>query len=82
MKELDKQLKLLALEAQRHPRKSPQRQRALARLLSAINQSGKLTRPYRGQFQGFYQDIYAEAQQRLFFYICERIDDYDPQREV
>jgi DNA-directed RNA polymerase specialized sigma24 family protein len=39
-------------------------------------------RPYRGQFRGFYEDIYAEARQRLFLHICEKIDEYDSQREV
>ncbi|NEP01463.1 MAG: sigma-70 family RNA polymerase sigma factor [Symploca sp. SIO2E9] len=81
-KEIDARLKQLALEAQRYPKKSKQRQRALAKLLSAISRSGKLTHPYPGQFQGFYQDIYAEGKQRLFCHICERIDEYDSQREV
>lgn len=82
MNDVDSHLKQLALEAQRHPPKTKRRQRALAKLLSAIQRSGKLTRPYRGQFYGFYEDIYAEAQQRLFCHICERIDEYDSQREV
>lgn len=81
-KEIDARLKQIALEAQRYQKKSKQRQRALAKLLSAISKSGKLTHPYPGQFLGFYQDIYAEAKQRLFCHICERIDEYDPQREV
>ncbi|MEM6518163.1 MAG: sigma-70 family RNA polymerase sigma factor [Cyanobacteria bacterium P01_C01_bin.70] len=79
---LDEQLKQLAVEAQQHPLKSPQRQRALARLLHAIARSRRLVRPYQGRFQGFYDDIYAEAQQRLFLYLCEEIDRYDPAREV
>ncbi|HBB36238.1 MAG TPA: hypothetical protein DDZ80_05700 [Cyanobacteria bacterium UBA8803] len=82
MNQVDERLKQLAREAQRHPPKTKQRQQALAKLLSAIQQSGKLTRPYPGQFQGFYEDIYDEAQQRLFCHICERIDEYDPNREV
>ncbi len=82
MNDVDSYLKQLALEAQRHPLKTRQRQRALAKLLSAIQRSGKLVRPYRGQFRGFYEDIYAEARQRLFLHICERIDEYDSQREV
>ncbi len=82
MNEVDECLKQLAQEAQRHPPKSKQRQQALAKLLSAIQRSGNLTRPYRGCFRGFYEEIYAEAQQRLFCHICEKLDDYDPEREV
>lgn len=82
MNDIDQQLKQLAIEAQLHPPKTKQRQQALSKLLRAIQQSGRLMRPRRGDFQGFYEEIYAEALQRLFFHICERIDDYDPQREV
>ena len=79
---LDQQLKQLAMEAQQYPPKTPERQQALARLVNAIYQSKKLVRPNQGQFYGFYEDIYAEAQQRLFLYICEDIDRYDTEREV
>ena len=82
MCEIDDRLKQLAIKAQRHPFKSLPRQEALAKLLSAIQQSGKLVRPRQGQFQGFYEDIYAEALQRLFAFICEQIDRYDPSKEV
>lgn len=79
---LDEQLKQLAVEAQQHPANTPERQRSLARLMSAIYQSRKLVRPYQGQFQGVYEEIYAEAQQRLFLYICKEIDRYNPELEV
>ncbi|WP_348256577.1 sigma-70 family RNA polymerase sigma factor [Leptolyngbya sp. PL-A3] len=77
---LDERLRQLALMAQRYPAKSRERQRALTKLLSAMQRSNRLVRPQVGQFQGFYQDIYAEAMQRLFAYICDRIDDYTPAR--
>lgn len=77
---LGDRLKQLAVTAQQQPKKSRERQRALQRLISAIQQSGKLCRPHRDKFQGFYQDIYAEALQGLFAFICERIDDYDPKK--
>jgi len=80
--EVDKQLKQLAIEAQQHPPKSELRQQALAKLLSAIQQSGKLVHPRQGQFQGFYEEIYAEALQRLFYFMCEQIDRYNPEKEV
>ena len=82
MCEIDERLKQLAIEAQRHPPKSLSRQQALADLLMAIRQSGKLAYPCQGQFQGFYDEIYEEARQRLFVFICEHIDRYDPDKEV
>ncbi len=82
MHEVDAHLKKLAVEAQHHPPKSLKRQRALARLVSAIQKSGQLCVPYPGQFKGFHADIYDEAKQRLFCHICEKIDTYDPSREV
>jgi hypothetical protein len=78
----DAQLKHLALEAQQHPCQSPQRQRALADLVTEIWRSRRLVRPYQGQFQGMYEEIYAEARQRLFLYLCEQIDRYNPEHEV
>ena len=80
--DVDNQLKQLAIEAQNASPKSIERQRSLTRLLSLMYRSNQLVRPYQGQFQGFYNDIYVEAQQRLFLYMCENIDRYDPQREV
>ena len=67
---LDERLKHLAMEAQQHPPKSQARQRALSQLLNAISQSKRLSRPRRDQFQKFYEEVYAEAVQRLFAYVC------------
>jgi len=78
----DAYLKQLAVEAQQHPKQSPEQRRALTRLISEIWRSRKLVRPYQGQFQGLYEEIYAEAQQRLFLYLCEQIDRYNPDHEV
>ncbi|MEO0646827.1 MAG: sigma-70 family RNA polymerase sigma factor [Cyanobacteria bacterium J06650_10] len=79
---LEEKLKNLAMEAQKAPLKTPQRQRALTQLVDEIYRSNRLVRPYKGQFQGFYEDIYAEAQQRLFLHICEQINQYNPKFEV
>lgn len=79
---LDEQLKQLAVEAQQHPPNTPQRQRSIAQLISVIYRSKKLVRPYQGQFPGLYQEIYAEAQQRLFLHLCEKIDQYNSEFEV
>ena len=81
-KQIDRRLKQLALTAQRYPPKTKQRQQALARLIIELRNSGSLTRPYLGEFRGFYEDIYAEALQRLFLYICEEIERYDSELEV
>lgn len=77
---LDSHLQQLAIAAQQQPKRSVARQRALAALINALLRSRKLCRPRRGQFRGIYEDIYAEALQRLFSFICERIDDYSPQK--
>lgn len=77
---LDQQLKQLAIAAQQQPAKSRERQRALARLVRVLQQSKKLVRPRRDQFVGLYEEIYAEALQRLFSHICAKIDSYNPAR--
>ncbi|MFB2970219.1 hypothetical protein ACE1CD_14690 [Aerosakkonema sp. BLCC-F183] len=79
-KELDERLKQLVIKAQQHPPMTPLRQQALVQLVQAILQSGRLCRPYRGQFEGVYEDIYNEARQDMLLYICQKIDDYDPEK--
>ena len=74
--ELDRHLREIAIAAQKHPKGSLARQRTLTELVSALLSSNRLCRPYRGQFIGLYEDIYAEALQRLFSFVCDRIDDY------
>lgn len=77
--QLDAQLKELALLAQGHPHATKGRRIALTQLVNAIWQSGKLCRPYSGQFQLLYEDIYDEAVQNLFLYVCQddNINKYD-----
>ena len=77
---LNHQLQTLALTAQQHPPLSTERQAALRQLMSKIWQSGALCRPQRGCFSGQYEDIYAEAIQELFYYMCKNIDKYNPDR--
>lgn len=79
-KEQDERLKQLALKAKQHPPQTPERQQALAEMVQLIWQSGRLCRPYRGQFQGIYEQIYDEARQEMLLYICQNIDNYDPQK--
>lgn len=77
---LDNHLRQLAIAAQRQPKGSAARQRSLTQLISALIKSHKLCRPRRGQFRLLYEDIYAEALQRLFAFVCDRIDDYNVQK--
>ncbi|MEH2042924.1 sigma-70 family RNA polymerase sigma factor [Nostoc sp.] len=81
-KQLDEQLKDLAIAAQQYTHLTKEKRIALTRLINAIWQSGKLVRPYKGQFQLLYQDIYDEAVQNLFFYLCQdnNINKYNPER--
>lgn len=78
--QLDRQLREIAIAAKSQPQGSPARQRELAALISVILRSNRLCRPRQDQFQGFYRDIYAEALQLLFLFICERIDDYSAEK--
>ena len=80
--QLDEQLKDLVLVAQQHPHGTLERRIALTQVVNAIWQSGRLCHPYKGQFQGVYEDIYDEAVQSLFFYICQNdnIRKYDSER--
>jgi len=78
--QLDNHLRQLAIAAQRQPKGSSTRQRALTELISTLLQSRKLCRPRQGQFRLLYEEIYAEALQRLFSFVCDRIDDYSIQK--
>ena len=78
--QLDHHLRQLAVTAQRHPKGSLARRRALTELIGTLINSRRLCRPRRGQFRQFYEDIYAEALQRLFAFVCDRIDDYSPKK--
>lgn len=77
--ELDSYLLQLAAQAQRHPLDSKERQIALTKLIHAIVHSGKLWYPSNHFFSNV-RDIYNEARQELFFYICQKIDKYEPER--
>lgn len=80
--QLNEQLKKLALFAQQHLKGSKERRIALTQIISTIWLSGKLCHPYSGQFLINYEDIYEEAVQNLFFYLCQddNINKYEPER--
>lgn len=77
----DTQLKKLALEAQQHSPYTKLRQQALTELVNAIILSGRLCHPHRWITPNdFYELIYEEAVNQTLVYICQKIDNYDPQR--
>lgn len=78
---IDVLLQELASTAQQYPRLSEQRQLALTKLVHTIVQSDRLCHPQRRQYStDIYEDIYNEALQELFLYICQNIDKYDSER--
>lgn len=77
----DTQLKKLALEAQQHPHNSKLRQQGLTELVNAIVLSGRLCHPHRWITPNdFYELIYEEAVNQTLVYVCQKLDNYDPQR--
>ncbi|BDA68819.1 hypothetical protein RIVM261_017670 [Rivularia sp. IAM M-261] len=80
-KELDLELLKLALLAQQQPVKTIKRQLVLTRLVNEIKLSGRLCHPQRNQFSArLYEEIYNEALQELWLYICQNIHKYEPER--
>ncbi len=78
----DTQLKKLALEAQQHPHHSKLRQQALTELVNAIVISNRLCHPHRWITPNdFYELIYEEAVNQTLVYVCQKLDNYDPQRK-
>lgn len=80
--ELNAELKQLAVAAQGHPVGSPGRQRSLNQLVRTLQASRRLSRPPRREFDHLNEEICAEAHQRLFIYVCNKIDLYRPEHEV
>lgn len=78
--EFDKILRELAIAAKQQPPKSLHRKRLLEKLLRILIGSNQLVKPRRNQFKNHYAEIDIEAKQRLFYHLCSRIDDYDPDR--
>jgi hypothetical protein len=76
----EQQLQELALQAQQHQDGTTARRITLSKLIDGVYRWGKLCHPYKGQFPGVYGQIYQEAVQDLFLYICKNLDKYDPER--
>lgn len=78
-----RRLQQLAIEAQRHPPQAELRQYALRELVEAIQLSGKLflSAYYRTLFSPqFSQLVYDDAVNQTLTYVCEKIDNFNPQR--
>lgn len=75
--ELDRKLEELALAAQNSQARSLTRQLALTRLISRIQQSGKLV--CRGRYH-YPNDVYTEALQETWLYISRKIENYKPEK--
>lgn len=77
----DAQLKKLALEAQQHSPHTKLRQQALTELVNAIVLSGRLCHPHQWIVpKNFYELLYEEAVNQTLVYVCQKLDQYDPQR--
>ncbi|NEP01005.1 MAG: hypothetical protein F6K58_20560 [Symploca sp. SIO2E9] len=74
MDEVDERLQQLTLEAQQHPPKSRARRLALTRLIQMIQESGRLS---RRKFDTP-QEVYEEALQEVWLYLCRKIETYNP----
>lgn len=86
--DIHEKLKQLALEAKRHPPLNRKRQLALNQLARELYQlkkikSNLLIHPPRGNWSpGIYDELYQEALQKTYFYVCQKIDNYNPQYPV
>ena len=77
----ERALKRLALEAQKHPPGHPLRRHALEQLVEAIQKLNRFWHPHRSNFfMRYYQQKYEHAVQSTLTYVCEKIDNYDPDR--
>ena len=74
--ELEEQLQQLSLIAQQHPPGSNKRQQALTDLVSIVMNSNRLWYP----INNFNQEIFEEAVQNLWLYVCDDIEKYNPSR--
>jgi hypothetical protein len=81
---IDALLNQLATEAQQHPPRSYERRRMLHLLIDRILKSGRLLRPGQGYKlpASVYEDVYNEALSNTLMEICQKIDNYNPEKDV
>lgn len=76
--QIDGQLQQFAQNAQQHPPKSLERQRALNELVNLIRQSKRIGHPQRSLWaSGVYEDLHSEAFQETLIVVCQKIDTYN-----
>lgn len=75
---LDEQLQQLALIAQQYPPSSVLRQKTLNKLFGVIMDSEQLWYPQKDHSYECYKEVYQEAKQNLWLYICQNIEKYNP----
>lgn len=73
----DDELTRRAITAQQCPPLSEQRQEALDELFDEVQRQGQLWRPRDHEIN---EEIYNDAVQELWLYLCQNIEKYDPQR--
>jgi DNA-directed RNA polymerase specialized sigma24 family protein len=78
--ELNLLLLQLAVVAQESPPGSLERRVSLTKLVNLLMRSTCLWRPPKIVSSPIYQEIYNEARQELFLYICQHIEKYNPER--
>lgn len=82
---LERQLLELILEARCYPSESVHRRQGLTRLIILIEQSGRLThlRKYAHSYPAsMFTDLYNEAKQKAWMYICGNPELYRPEKPV
>ncbi|MEB3295625.1 MAG: hypothetical protein VKJ24_20940 [Synechococcales bacterium] len=81
--ELAPMLRRLAQQAQQSPSNSSNRRIALNQLIYQIWHSQQLGHPQRYHWPpDTYEDLYNEALQRTLLEVCQKIDNYKPERPV
>ena len=77
---IERQMQRLAIEAQKHPALSPQRQITLNKLVREVMRSECIARPQINSWPpNIYEDLHNEALQRTLVEICQKIDSYHPE---
>lgn len=73
---VNSQIEQLARQAQQYPHLHTSRQKTLQQLIQIVRESGRLWK-WSNRFSDKY---YEEAEQKLWLYVCENIDRYNPNK--
>jgi DNA-directed RNA polymerase specialized sigma24 family protein len=79
--DMDQVLQQLALAAQQDPPQNSQQQVAMNRLLQGILKSNRLGHPQKGSWPpSLYADLYNEALSKTCLEVCQKLENYSPER--